>query len=62
MRMKELRRELDRAVARAREHPESAVDVLANQWDSLTRAGRSLYLDRKNAIDDHARPEIFPPR
>jgi hypothetical protein len=62
MQMKELRQVLDRAAARAREHPESAVDVLANQWDSLIRAGRSLYLDRKNAIDARARPEIFPPR
>ena len=45
--MKDLRRDLDRAVARARAHPESAVDELAAVWDSLARSGRILLLDRK---------------
>ncbi len=62
MQMKELRQVLDRAVVHAREHPESAFYVLVNLWDTLVRAGRSLYPDRKNAIDGHGRPEIFPPR
>lgn len=62
MRMKDLRAELDRAVARARSHPESAVRELAGVWDTLRRYGQTLFLDRKSAADSHARPEIFPPR
>src|SRR5262249_28292252 len=42
MRMKDLRRELDRAAARAQEHPDSAVAELATVWDSLSRSGQSL--------------------
>jgi hypothetical protein len=60
-RMKDLRAELDRAVARAREHPESTVKELAGIWDSLHRSCRTLYVDRKAAIDGRIRPSIFPP-
>jgi hypothetical protein len=62
MRMKDLRGDLDRAVVRAREHPESAVQELAGVWHSLHRLCQTLYLDRKAASDGHVRPEIFPPR
>jgi hypothetical protein len=62
LRMKELRRELDRAVARIRDHPESAVDALAAVWDRLVKSGRALYPDRRPSLDGHVRPEIFPPR
>src|SRR5262249_41152410 len=62
MRMKDLRADLDRAVARAREHPESAVKELAGIWDSLHRSCQTLYRDRKSAIDGLIRPSIFPPR
>jgi hypothetical protein len=62
MRMRDLRGELDRAVARALAHPESAVKELAGMWDSLYRSCQTLYMDRKGASDGHVRPEIFPPR
>jgi hypothetical protein len=61
LRMKDLRADLDRAVARARAHPPSAVKELAGIWDSLHRACRTLYMDRKAASDGHIRPSIFPP-
>ena len=60
MRMKDLRANLDRAVARAREQPESAVKELAGIWDSLDRSCRTRYVDRKTAIDGLIRPSIFP--
>jgi hypothetical protein len=60
--MKDLRRELDQAAARARAHPESAVGELAAVWDSLDRSPQSLFPDRKSSSRGHARPEIFPPR
>jgi hypothetical protein len=61
MRMKDLRSELDRAVARAREHPESAVKELAGEWDSCYRSCQRLLMDRKATSEGHVRPEIFPP-
>jgi hypothetical protein len=61
MRMKDLRADLDRGVARAREHPESAIKELARIWDSLHRSCQTLYVDRKAAIDGQIRPSIFPP-
>lgn len=62
MRMMEWRKDLDRAVDRARAHPDSAVAELAAIWDAFEGAGRALYTDRKSSIDRLARPEIFPPR
>ena len=62
MRMMDLRRDIDRAVAHARAHPASAVADLAVVWDSLQRSGESVLLDRKDAIARLARPEIFPAR
>lgn len=62
MRMKDLRMELDRAVANARAHPESAVKELAGVWDSLHRSCQTLFVDRKSASDVHVRPDSFPPR
>lgn len=62
MRMQELRGELDRAVARAREHPKTAVAELAALWDSFDQACHTRYMDRKSASEGHVRPEIFPPR
>jgi len=62
IRMMELRKEINEAVDRARAHPASAVGELAAVWDRLDRAGRMLYPDRKAAIGQLARPEIFPPR
>jgi hypothetical protein len=60
--MKDLRRELDRAVARARAYPESAVNELAVVWDSLDRSHQSLFPDRTSTRSGHARPDIFLPR
>jgi hypothetical protein len=62
MRMMDLRRDIDRAVAHALAHPASAVADLAVVWDSLQRSGESVLLDRKGAIARLARPEIFPAR
>jgi hypothetical protein len=62
MRMMELRKDIDRAVAHACAHPESAVNDLAAVWDSLERSGQTLFLGRKTSIDRLVRPEIFPPR
>jgi hypothetical protein len=62
MRMQEIRGELDRAVARARTYPESAVRELAGVWDSLRRLCQTIYLDRKSAVDGRPRPEIFSSR
>jgi hypothetical protein len=62
MRMMDLRRDIDRAVAHARAHPASAVADLAVVWDSLQRSGESVLLDRKDAIARLVRPEIFPAR
>ncbi len=62
LRMQDLRRELDRAVARARAHPESAVAELAAVWDALDRYAQAFSPDRKSESHGHARPEIFPPR
>jgi hypothetical protein len=63
-RMKGLRTELDRAVARIRAHPDSAVKDLAGVWDSLDRWDRSLFPDARSAAGGdsrHTRPEIFGP-
>lgn len=62
MRMMELRKEIDRAIARAQARPGSAVGELAAVWDAFHKAGMSLFPDRKAAIGQLARPEIFPPR
>jgi hypothetical protein len=61
LRMQDLRRELDQAVARARAHPESAVDELAAVWDALDRYARAFSPDRKPEGRGHTRPAIFPP-
>jgi hypothetical protein len=62
MRMQDLRADLDRAVARARAQPETAVRELAGAWDSLHRLCQTLYPDRKASSDGRVRPEIFPAR
>jgi hypothetical protein len=62
MRMMDLRQDLDRAVARARAHPGSAVVELGGIWDSLTRLCRSLFSDPDAVLGRHPRPEIFPSR
>jgi hypothetical protein len=61
-RMKDLRTDLDSAVASARAHPDSAVKELAGLWDALYRYCQTLFMDRKSASEGHVRPEIFPPR
>ena len=62
VRMRDLRRDLDRDVARARQNPASAVDVLADTWDALARSCRSLFIEPEAVLGGHPRPEIFPPR
>lgn len=60
MRMMAMRKDLDRAVARARANPASAVPELAAIWDDLVHASPSLFQDPKAVLDRHARPAIFP--
>jgi hypothetical protein len=60
MRMMDLRKDIDRAVAHAGAHPESAVADLAVVWDSLKGSGESRFRDRRESIGRHVRPEIFP--
>jgi hypothetical protein len=61
LRMKDLRRNLDQAVAHAQAHPESAVRDLAVVWESFAPSGRAVPSDREAAIDRHVRPSIFVP-
>jgi hypothetical protein len=62
LRMQDLRREFDQAVARARARPESAVDELAAVWDALDRYARASSPDSKPEGRGHTRPEILQPR
>jgi hypothetical protein len=60
-RMVRLRADLDRAVARARADPASAVRELAGVWDVLHRSGPTLAPDRESSLLRHARPALFGP-
>ncbi|MGP0066402.1 MAG: hypothetical protein ACLQGP_22790 [Isosphaeraceae bacterium] len=61
--LKTLRTELDRAVARARAHPETSVAELARLWDSAKHLDPSRFEGGQSSdIDPFPRPEILPPR
>ena len=61
--MRQLRDELDQAVARARAHPETAVGELAAIWNTLSDRAEFLLKDSRSASGDrHPRPKILPPR
>jgi hypothetical protein len=61
--MDRLRTDLDRHVASARDHPETALRELAEIWNEM--AERSDFLlknSRPDGGDRHPRPAILPPR
>jgi hypothetical protein len=61
--MRRLGDELDQAVARARAHPETALDELAAIWNVQADRGEFLFTDSRSASGDrHPRPKILPPR
>jgi hypothetical protein len=61
--MRRLRDELDQAVARARAHPETALDELAAIWNVQADRAEFLFKDSRSASGDrHPRPKILPPR
>ena len=55
--MRRLRAELDQAVARARAHPETALDELAAIWNVQADRAEFLFKDGRSASGDrHPRP------
>jgi hypothetical protein len=61
--MRRLGDELDQAVARARAHPETALDELAAIWNVQADRAEFLFKDSRSASGDrHPRPRILPPR
>ena len=61
--MRQLRAELDQAVARARTRPETALGELAAIWNVQADRAEFLFKDSRSASGDrHPRPKILPPR
>lgn len=59
--MRDLRAELDGAVARAKAHPDAAVAELAAIWDDMSERGEFLLRDTRSLTGErHPRPEILP--
>ena len=58
-----LRAELSQRVARACDHPETAVGELAEIWNQVADRGEFLLRDSRSVSGDrHPRPKILPPR
>jgi hypothetical protein len=61
--MSRLRTELDRHVARARDHPETALRELAEIWNQMAVRAEFLFRDtRSKGGERHPRPPILPPK
>jgi hypothetical protein len=61
--MRALRAELDQAVARARAHPETALNDLAEVWNTIADRAEFLLKDERSPGGDrHPRPKTLPPR
>jgi hypothetical protein len=61
--MRQLREELDQAVAQARNHPETALGELAAIWNVQADRAEFLLKDSRSASGDrHPRPKVLPPR
>ncbi len=59
IRMVSLRKEIDRAVDRARAHPGSAVRELGGIWEGLVRLCPPLFRNPQAVLDRHPRPAIL---
>ena len=61
--MEKLKLELDRRVARAQSHPETAMAELAAIWNEMADRAEFLFQDSRSPTQDrHIRPKILPPR
>jgi hypothetical protein len=61
--MRELRAELDKAVAQARAKPETALNELAGVWNAIDENAAFLFQDSRSPSGSrHVRPAILPPQ